>query len=418
MSAADIAWLHLDIILTDILISFLYLLSVLVSNCKLAYSSLSTQLPLIFDSAHVAVSNLTMNDVQSYFVDTFNKIPLYGSSLVGCISTADFSGCDVQRLYAQEALPYVSSYALLVAAVILVVKSNQVNKAVKSSMAGSSPFEQTAGKELKVGALSELDSGIKRAAVASTPKDKLSRAIHMQTAFNTISKQKNLLLTPKVQPPPSPGPQTPGSAISGVTMTPRLRTPAPGPAGHEGPMVLPVDSHLGDAPTPVVHYQRLHRDVEGHLRGESSPRSRSGTPVRQRSGSGAHDDTHSVVSHTDRHVAFATQQFVGADGTRTSTATTMSVQTRPVSGSALSRDSAQHALQQSVEFPAALVGWRVHVPPMDHYGDGIVMGVQKKKFRPTHFQIQFDRDPTKLVSLPLQRSLKKGTVPFTLIGRT
>lgn len=75
-------------------------------------------------------------------------------------------------------------------------------------------------------------------------------------------------------------------------------------------------------------------------------------------------------------------------------------------------DSVEHVLHRSIEFPSILIGWRVQVPS---FGSGVVLSVHKKKFRPTHFRILFDNGSTE--KLPLQRSLKKGTVPFTLLKR-
>jgi hypothetical protein len=405
--SADVAWVHFDIILTDMFISFLYLVSVLVSNCKHVLNSLNPS--VLFDSWVAGSAGV---NIQVYAIELFSLASASGSLLAGCAVNFDMSACTAHRQYLQASLPAVSGYALVIAAVILLVQSNIINRAVKSSSPSLSPYEQGAGKELKVGAMSEMDSTAKRAAVAVTPKDKLSRAIHMHAAFNTISKQKTLLMTPKTPQSAGSHGQTPGSAISGVTMTPRLRTPGPHarqlvkpkPAHtHQSPM-LPVDSHIEDAVTPAVHYQQLYRDQHGVLRGEKSPMTPTGHD---------HDDTRSIVSHTDQHVAFTTRRFVGADGAQTST----SVSVAPLSTSTLGRDSPQHVLRQSVEFPAVLVGWRIHVP-MQHYGDGIVLAVIKKKFRATHFQIQFDSDPATLVVLPLQRSVKKGTIPFTLISRT
>lgn len=427
MIAANNSWLHLDILFTDIFLSFLYLFSVFVSNCKLAYSSVSSQLPLLFELSMDALSDLSITNIRLYVVDEFNQIVQVSSSLADCISIFDFSACAAHKQYLQSVLPYASCFSLFVAAIVLVVQSNKVNRAVLNAGAHSSPYEQSAGKELKVGSVSELDSGNRRAAVAVTPKDKLSRAIHMQAAFNTISKQKNLLMTPKSQlkshrsPSPTTSGLVPGSAISGITVTPRLRSPEFGGSlpqsqqnRHASPM-RSADTHLRDVSTPASHYQYPPRTTNGNFHGDYSPMSTSST--HPESVGGPHDDTYSIVSNTDQHVAFDTKRFVGPDGTQASTS--MSILSKahvPVGLSVNSRDSPEYVLRQSVEFPSVLVGWRVHVP-MEQYGDGIVLAVQRKKFRPTHFQIQFDRDPTKMVALPLQRSLKKGTIPFSLISK-
>lgn len=71
-----------------------------------------------------------------------------------------------------------------------------------------------------------------------------------------------------------------------------------------------------------------------------------------------------------------------------------------------------HIFQESVHNPAILVGWRVSVRG---YGTGLVLSVHKKKFRCTHFKIQFDDGRTRI--LPLQRSAKKGTVSFSLLSK-
>lgn len=67
---------------------------------------------------------------------------------------------------------------------------------------------------------------------------------------------------------------------------------------------------------------------------------------------------------------------------------------------------------QSVGNPLVLVGWRISVKS---YGTGIVLSVHKVKFRPRHFKIQFDNGESH--KLPLQRSEKKGSVPFALLNR-
>jgi hypothetical protein len=70
-------------------------------------------------------------------------------------------------------------------------------------------------------------------------------------------------------------------------------------------------------------------------------------------------------------------------------------------------------LQLSVEDPSILVGWKVFVPA---YGNGLILGIRRRKFRTTLFKIQFENYGN-VIELPLQRSRNKGKVPFTLIGK-
>lgn len=81
----------------------------------------------------------------------------------------------------------------------------------------------------------------------------------------------------------------------------------------------------------------------------------------------------------------------------------------------VSTDLASYVLSQAVEFPSILIGWRIHVPGL---GRGLILGIQKKKFRCTHFLVQFDDENGKTMLLPLQRSEKKGTQPFTLLNKS
>jgi len=68
-------------------------------------------------------------------------------------------------------------------------------------------------------------------------------------------------------------------------------------------------------------------------------------------------------------------------------------------------------LKRSLDNPAILIGWRILVPG---YGTGVILSLQKKKFKSTKFVVQFES-----VTLPLklQRSKDKGKVPFQLLKK-
>ncbi len=69
-------------------------------------------------------------------------------------------------------------------------------------------------------------------------------------------------------------------------------------------------------------------------------------------------------------------------------------------------------LQKSVADPSVLIRWRVFV---DKYGFGTIVGMKRKKFTTTKFEVQFDNGQSH--KLALKRSSSKGKVPFTLIKK-
>jgi hypothetical protein len=69
-------------------------------------------------------------------------------------------------------------------------------------------------------------------------------------------------------------------------------------------------------------------------------------------------------------------------------------------------------LYQSQKNPKVLIGWRVLVRGS---GIGVVLDLKRKKFSTTRFVIQFENGLSK--ALKLQRSEKKGKVPFTLLNK-
>lgn len=70
-------------------------------------------------------------------------------------------------------------------------------------------------------------------------------------------------------------------------------------------------------------------------------------------------------------------------------------------------------INHSIKDPSVLVGWRIIVK--DH-GHGIVAHMLKRKFTTTIFVCEFDNGKTEI--LALQRSVKKGNVPFVLVSKT
>jgi len=73
----------------------------------------------------------------------------------------------------------------------------------------------------------------------------------------------------------------------------------------------------------------------------------------------------------------------------------------------------REVLQQSVTNPSALVGWKIFVEP---YGTGLIMAVERMKFHTTRFVVGFPND--KILSLPLKRNAKKGSVAFHLVEKS
>lgn len=69
-------------------------------------------------------------------------------------------------------------------------------------------------------------------------------------------------------------------------------------------------------------------------------------------------------------------------------------------------------LQRSIKDPSALISWRIYV---DKFGLGTIVGIRRKKFATTKFEVQFDNG--QLHKLALKRSSNKGKVPFTLIKK-
>ena len=74
--------------------------------------------------------------------------------------------------------------------------------------------------------------------------------------------------------------------------------------------------------------------------------------------------------------------------------------------------STEKVIIDSVENPKVLIGWRIMVKG---YGTGLVLSLKKQRFSTTKFNIQLESGAR--VTLPLKRSARKGTVPFTLIGK-
>lgn len=74
--------------------------------------------------------------------------------------------------------------------------------------------------------------------------------------------------------------------------------------------------------------------------------------------------------------------------------------------------STQQTVMDSVENPKVLIGWRVLIKG---YGMGIVVSLKKQRFATTQFNIKMENGSK--VTLPLKRSAKKGSVPFTLITK-
>lgn len=76
------------------------------------------------------------------------------------------------------------------------------------------------------------------------------------------------------------------------------------------------------------------------------------------------------------------------------------------------RGNSSSVLQRSVKDPSVLLSWRIYV---DKYGLGTIVGIKRKKFSTTKFEIQFDNG--QLHKLALKRSSTKGNVPFNLIKK-
>eukprot|EP01039_Chlorochromonas_danica_P001210 gene1210-1320_t len=72
----------------------------------------------------------------------------------------------------------------------------------------------------------------------------------------------------------------------------------------------------------------------------------------------------------------------------------------------------QSVLQQSVNDPNVLIGWRVLIRGQ---GAGVILSMKRKKFTTTRFVVQFENG--RVEALPLRRSKKKGTVAFTLLSK-
>lgn len=72
----------------------------------------------------------------------------------------------------------------------------------------------------------------------------------------------------------------------------------------------------------------------------------------------------------------------------------------------------QSVLQQSVNDPNVLIGWRVLIRGQ---GTGVILSMKRKKFTTTRFVVQFENG--RVEALPLRRSKKKGTVAFTLLSK-
>ena len=127
------------------------------------------------------------------------------------------------------------------------------------------------------------------------------------------------------------------------------------------------------------------------------------------------DDLHSIMSKTDRHLTnIGGQKSIRAMHAQSSPSNYTNAVSKKQDIYSQTPPDYSHIMVQSVQHPAVLVGWRVDVPG---YGTGIILSIQKKRFFPTHFQLQFDHDVGHMVQLPLQRSAKKGSVPFTLLKK-
>lgn len=74
--------------------------------------------------------------------------------------------------------------------------------------------------------------------------------------------------------------------------------------------------------------------------------------------------------------------------------------------------SENETVKASARSPSVLVGWRVIVKGR---GSGLVVEMVKRRFMTTRFKVDFDNGVTEV--LALQRSLKKGSVPFILISK-
>ncbi len=124
------------------------------------------------------------------------------------------------------------------------------------------------------------------------------------------------------------------------------------------------------------------------------------------------DDIYSVMSKSDTylHNKHSTAAYLGAIPKKNQTA---HINVNSLSAAHPSYDANVAVLEQAVVFPNILIGWRIDVAG---YGTGLILSVHKKRFRPTHFKIQMDGS-SKIVELPLQRSAKKGIVPFKLLSK-
>lgn len=126
------------------------------------------------------------------------------------------------------------------------------------------------------------------------------------------------------------------------------------------------------------------------------------------------DDNQSVYSDGASSVytstSYTSQQSSSLGSTITGTAT----ETGSTTSSALLPRPHQEILDRSVKDARVLIGWRVLVPGSG-MGMGTILSLKKKKFASTRFVVQFENG--RVEALKLQRSQKKGNVPFTLISK-
>lgn len=131
------------------------------------------------------------------------------------------------------------------------------------------------------------------------------------------------------------------------------------------------------------------------------------------------DEAYDHFSETESLAPSEFSAYSGASRSVTGGSTVRSARSTTSASSGTSKaSSSDHPVSNhelivaSVDHPDVLIGWRVLIKG---YGAGTIMNMKRQKFKATKFSIQLETGQS--VMLPLKRSAKKGTVPFSPIAK-
>jgi hypothetical protein len=82
------------------------------------------------------------------------------------------------------------------------------------------------------------------------------------------------------------------------------------------------------------------------------------------------------------------------------------------SAATLYHELRKDTMQESITNPSILVGWKIFI---EDYGTGVILATERRKFHTTRFIVEFTND--KILTLPLKRGSKKGSIPFRLLEK-